>query len=667
MNPDSGFRWRFWPLLSGIAGLVLTLIYGLRHPEILAVRESLVCQWQEAAIDWPGLGMFLTALQVHSKAVASVLALFTLSWLAGVRVLGFLHGDRGGTLLPTGIGLGLVSIMVFALGLAGLLSVAGLLTGGFFLVLAGLAGGRVRIPAIPVLKPRILSGVILLFAIGGLLTCLYPEWYLDGLAWHLAIPERHLMDHKVVPLAHFFFSLFPMVGEMLYAAVLPFGGEEGAKMVNLGCGLAAAGAAGKLAMVLGVRSMSGPLIAILAFLSMPMMHLQNGVAFIDNIRTFLETLALIEVVSIWAEGRGNAAVAGSLMGLAFGVKYLSGYRAMLLALALALTPGMKKNRRLGAVLGFSLAGFLAALPWLVRGWLDGADPVYPMLAGARGAFGFGREEMKVWVQESRHFYAGAATLSSWLALPWNFYLDAAVGRFGSYTVGPLPAAFAVLLLGYRKWTAPALLVLGVCALEWIGWSVTSQVGRYLMPLFAAFFALAGWVSGGSPRAGKAATSIILVWSCFSLVLGSNHRCNLYQSYGLGGYTFGRLAGEDMAAARGFGRSDMKGLPPGKLLLFGDIPPLGTGRRWVGASGFNHPLVTTWARESADGRRLAVKARQAGVRGVVLSEKDAKLQSGRAPGYGTTARESRLVKNWMASLRRRGANRRLEFFEVLSGR
>jgi len=663
MNSGSSFRWRFWPLLSGFIGLGLVLFYGLKHPEILAVREALICQGQEAASSWPGWHKFLTGLLVHVKAVAAVLALFSLSWLAGSAILGVLRGDRAGMLLPLGLGLGVVSILIFAFGLLGLFSSGGFIIAAILLASAVIGAGTFRIPAITMRQPGIIGVALLLLLVGGFLSCLYPEWYLDGLAWHLAIPERHLMEHKIIPLAHFMFSLFPMVGEMLYAAVLPFGGEEAAKLVNYSCGMAAAASACRLATVLGGGVILSPLIAALAYVSMPMMHLQMGVSFIDNIRTFLETLALIEVVRIWQGGRGSAVVAGSLMGLAFGVKYLSGWRAVILMMALALIPNMNRRRRAMAMGLFVAGAIITALPWIIRGWLDGNDPFYPMLTGWEGAFGFGKGEMAAWVQESRHFYAGNTTIYSWLALPWNFFIDLTVGRFGSYTMGPMPMVFGLLLLGFRGWTRPALLVLTVCVVEWMAWSVTSQVGRYIMPMFAALFGLAAWAASESRRAEKSISLVILLWACFSFVLGSNHRCNLYQSYGLGGYTTGRLSSGDMRTARGFGRQDMAGLPPGKLLLFGDIPPLGIGRTWEGASGFNHPLVKTWARESADRRRLAIKVRQAGVNGVVYSGKDAERHFNRAPGYALTPRESRLAGKWMASLRQVGTNQRFVFYAV----
>jgi hypothetical protein len=275
--------------------------------------------------------------------------------------------------------------------------------------------------------------------------------------------------------------------------------------------------------------------------------------------------------------------------------------------------------------------------------------------------------MAVWVQESRHFYAGATTWHSWLALPWNFYLDLAVGRYGSYTAGPLLLAFAVVVAGFRAWRPPQMLVLAVCLVEWTAWSFTSQVARYIMPMFAAWFALGGAVAGGNPRMRKSLAIVALFWATLSLVLGANHRCNLDQDYGLGAYTFGRLNAGDMQSARGFGKKEMAGLPPGKLLLWGDIPPLGTGRRWVGASGFNHPLVKTWAGASTDLRRLRVKARQAGVRGVAYSAKAAGLHASRGPGYPLTAREERLVREWVSSLRRAGGNSRFVFYSVPPGR
>ena len=668
-NPDSGLNKEdaagsgLWLAIASLLGTLFVAYYAVRHPEVLALREAAICQAQYLAQGWAGFHRLAAALAVHLRAFASVAALFVLAWLAGSRVIGLCRGSGGGFLLPLGLGLGGISLLVLAQGFTGLLNVPVLLGAAVALFLACGRGGKLRFPVFPSLRPRFLTGMLALLVLFDLLMCLYPEWYLDGLAWHLAMPERSLMIHKVVFLPNFVFSLFPMGGEMVYASMMAFGGEEAAKMANLGCGVAAALAAGRLAVLLGAGNTGGAL-ASLVFISMPMSHLQNGVAFIDNIRTFLETLALGEVVRVWRGAPWRDSLGGGiLMGMAFGVKQLAAPRAGLLALSLLFVPRLGRGRRISAAAVFALGALAAALPWMARGWLEGADPVYPLLTGWKGAFMFGRDEMGAWVTESVHQVPEERTLAAWLTLPWRFSLDLYVGHYGSYTAGPLAFLLAMVIAVSGGWRPASLLVLALCAVEWVEWSLTSNIGRYLMPMMAAFYALGGWAIDRRVRPARSVVVVIMLWACCALFLRGVHRCNLYQEYGLANYMLGRSGGADMAVARGFDPAIMAKLPPGRLLLAGDIPPLGAGRPWTGASGFNLPLIKTWARESTGYDRFRVKVKQEGVRGVALSGKELVWHTRRGPGYALTAREERMVHRWLDGLRRVGSNSRFEFLSV----
>lgn len=663
MNSGSGFRWKFWPLFSGLTGLALVLAYALRHPEVLAVREALVCQWQAFASDWPGWGMFFPALGRHAMALAVSSAIILLSWIYGSAALRLFKRNNGGILLPAGLGLGLTAFTVYGAGLLGLFSRAGFALAGAALAVGAFRHGLPKLPPFAVPRPRKLLVFVLAFIFTDLLLCLYPEWYLDGLAWHLGLPERYLMAHKVVIMDYFVFSFVPMLGEMLYGIALAFGGEEGAKMVNLGCGVLAAFSAGRLVLIIDAGNKTGALLAVLAFVSMPMAHLQNGTAFIDNLRTLLELLAVAEIARLWNGGSGNPVIPGALMGLAFGAKYLSGPPAMLFAASFLAMSRRPVRDRLKSALIFLSVFTAVSIPWLARAWFQGGDPFYPMGPGWLAHLGMGRDELAVWVAESRHFGAGEQTLGWWLALPWNFFMDPMVGHYGSYTAGPLALFFIILLAGTAAWNPVSAFLLGICALEWLMWTFTSQIGRYLMPMVAILFALGGWSAGRNARASRVAVAVVLAWACLAMVLRFNHRCNLYQSHSMAGYTLGRLDDGAMREARGFGEKAMAGLPPGRLLLWGDIPPLGSGRTWVGSSGFNHPIVKTWAGASDSLRRFRIKLRQSGVRGMALSVEAADLQARRGPGYSLNARESRLVSGWMATLQRTGSTPRFVFYSI----
>jgi len=102
--------------------------------------------------------------------------------------------------------------------------------------------------------------------------------------------------------------------------------------------------------------------------------------------------------------------------------------------------------------------------------------------------------------------------------------------------------------------------------------------------------------------------------------------------------------------RGYG-ADFKKLPPGgRILLVGEDRNLGMDRPWSGGSEYNVQLVKTWAKESPDSRRFAIRTRQAGIGAVVFNVPRFNDSLGRAPAFALTARELAIVNPWWKRLR-----------------
>src|SRR6185436_8465893 len=125
------------------------------------------------------------------------------------------------------------------------------------------------------------------------------------------------------------------------------------------------------------------------------------------------TLAAVLLLTECTDGRPvprRAAVAGWLLGTAFGVKYLAAFAAGGAALALALAAP--------ALLGPVARG---ALPWLVavhaawgiRNWLDTGNPVYPY---ALGHWALEPETFRLHLQWARDWQAIHPWWTAWATL-----------------------------------------------------------------------------------------------------------------------------------------------------------------------------------------------------------------------------------------------------------
>ncbi len=483
--------------------------------------------------------------------------------------------------------------------------------------------------------------------------CLSPEWFYDGQVYHLGLPERFLMVHKFPVLPEHMLTFLPLNAEMLYGAALAFGGEEAAKLINLAyaglLALAVAGLARRLAP--GTAWVGG--LAALLVVTMPLAPVENEITFGDNVRALWETLALACVLDGLAGSRRGWLRAGAFAGCAMGSKYLAVIGAGVLFCAAATTAwrGPRRKRSFVPALAYFAVASAVVSPWLFRNWLAGGDPVYPFGLGLFPTIRYSPEEMGLWMADNRHYGVEGQTFARWLTLPYRVVIDLKDGDFGTFTTGPLFAAFLPLLVFRRAWPAGALAALGLIAVEWTCWSVSSQLIRYLLPALAALAALLAWgvaeMGRASPRHARLLLAAALAWSGCSLVARVLHRYNLEDMYGVYSFAAGRFAPGDAAAGRGYGAA-FRALPPGAVLLVGEDRVLGIGRRWKATSIFNEPLVRVWARECPSAGRVAVKARQAGVR-VALVNGDG-LNALRDRGFmAMSAREWGVLNGWWKSL------------------
>ncbi len=657
---QSGPQWFIPRRLVGpvvvVLGLALMGAYLTAEPNARALVEAFTLVGTVLVKNRMGPGRLVVMIHRHGGAAVAVGVVLLAAWRVGRRAGGWLARRGTGVGLErlvtrTALGLGGVSLAMLGLGLAGLLGFAPWVIAAGLLAPGGSGWARRRRSGGPV--PWVFLLPLGLLLLTDLVACLSPEWFTDGQTYHLALPERFLLTHKVPILPENLLSFLPLNTEMAYAAVLAVAralgahgsvAEEAAKMLNgvLGAGLAAA--VTLVALRLGATRWAAAG-GMLLFVAMPLTAVENEIAFADNSRALLETLAVLWILPV-GRRRGSLALAGVFAGLAMGSKYLSVISGGALVVVVAVWTGRLPWR-------FLLVATMTLAPWLVRNALAGNDPVYPFLPAVFAPLRYTGEELVRWMADNRHYGLTDQTFGSWLALPWRFCRQLNEDAFGTFGGHPLLLTLAPLLLMRRGWTRAAAAVLVVFGIGALAWSLTSELARYLLPALALWCALLGWglarLEGAVPRSRALVAGLLLFWSVPAGLLRIHHRINLDDTYGVLGEALG--AGSDAAvrARRGFGPA-LDALPPGDLLFVGEDRPLGARRRWRAASVYNRSLLKTWAAESADARRFLLKVRQGGrFTAVILNGGMFEASQARGPGFRLTPRELAVVNPWWKRL------------------
>ncbi len=303
------------------------------------------------------------------------------------------------------VGLWLVSLLVLAAGLAGIMNRAfyrflflGILVVFLFRLRRRRAGTTGILP-VEKAGRGILAGVPFLFlilpffllAFAGSLT---PPTSYDTLEYHLGAPSEYLKAGRITFLEGNVYSNFPGMMEMLYLLGLILKDDVTAKLVHFFLGAGTALAVYHLA-----RRYFSPVAALAAaliFYSYGQVNLLASQAYVDLGVTFFSLLSLAAFLN-WLTGeesgrRSWLALSGLLAGIAGSCKYSAlllhflPLAAMTAAVSFFFRPatagscrdkGCCFRRAAGGVLVFLLPALAALSPWLVKNLCFTGNPVYP--------------------------------------------------------------------------------------------------------------------------------------------------------------------------------------------------------------------------------------------------------------------------------------------------
>ncbi len=400
-RPDADARWR---LRLGVAWISAVLIaYYLVHPPFSSgFFAMLLTPAHHVALGW----------QVFLRLAGHLLDLFIACF---ILLLGTALGQviwRWSRLpavdetlrvaLGSGLGIGVLSLATFVLGLLGWLS--SWMVGGGLIICALLCirpgwwvlcwlGGRIR-QAWQAMRvgswlERFLWGSILFTILLLVLAALLPPTAWDALMYHLAVPAVDQERGRVLPDPANPQGYQPELVEMLYLDALFLHGDGAAAPIHAGFGLLSLLVLVALARRIGDPAHGAALALRTAalFLSMPSLVLVLGWPYIDGALVYYE-LAAIYALLCWWNGAGQHRIAwlilaGVLLGLGLDTKYTAAFALGALSLLVFWRAWRMECLRM-ALWGVAVlvgSAFLVGSPWLLRNLLMTGDPLFPYHLG----------------------------------------------------------------------------------------------------------------------------------------------------------------------------------------------------------------------------------------------------------------------------------------------
>lgn len=441
-----------------------------------------------------GVGLYGVARRSFSRLLADLdpAARFGLSGLLGLALLGFATFFFG--LIPGG--LRWVSIFAGAAAVLGFAEVWRATKAG------ELAFGK---PAGWTWAFVAALGLAFLFALVGVLgPSDMQDW--DSLAYHLAVPKLWLEAGRMEFIPYIHHSNFPFLIDNLYIAGLAWGGEAGAKAFSLL--YASFGCCALFGLARGRYGQAAGWWTALAFAAIPVTLWEAGTAYVDVGHGVWAGLAILFAAQALESPSSRRWVV--LAAICAGCAAASKYTGLQVAVAAALTllfaraasGSLVSGLKAAAIVGFAAVALCS--PWLIRNYVNLANPVYPFFHSVFQGRNWDDYRSKIYQNEQQTFGVGRSESGrDWKQLPHAALgLAYQPGRFvnpgqergmgfpaGALGAVGLAAGLVWLISGRsRTFELGALAATGVCFLFWFA---LSQQSRYGMIMAVPLCVLAG--------------------------------------------------------------------------------------------------------------------------------------------------------------------------------
>ncbi|MCE5313436.1 MAG: glycosyltransferase family 39 protein [Armatimonadota bacterium] len=401
-----------------------------------------------------------------------------------------------GLLIDTALGLGVLSLVIFAAAAAQLIVIVVPLVAIFALIyIIGLirghkSGGKQTTRS----RRRVgfASILLVILATAALIPALAPpsmsDW--DSLAYHLAVPKLWIERGGIYRIDFTSHSNFPMLVEMLYIPGLALNDPVAAKLINYWMGVMLVACV----MMLVKRHFdpeAAPLSAV-AFAGMPLVLWLATTAYID-LATALYTVLAVYLLLCYFDKAERPYLIGSAMAAGFAASTkMTGLVVVGLILTwLVIDRLFSKNRVFQWKRGLMFAGIALAVcsPWYIKSIIYTGNPVYPFFYSIFGGRNWTADLARQYATQQSLFGMGH-NLKAFLMLPYNLTMHSE--RFydipGLY-VGPI-LFIAVPILIFSKYRSRKLVGLALFFLAMlVSWFMLTHQSRYLVSGFAILAAL----------------------------------------------------------------------------------------------------------------------------------------------------------------------------------
>jgi hypothetical protein len=445
---------------------------------------------------------------------------------------------------------------------------------------------------------------------------LVPETGYDSLIQHLADPREYLRARRITFNDLSFLAQHPGGIEMLYAWLIPWGGDEAAKMLHAAFAIMTCWAFRHF-MRRYACARDATVLSLVLYLT-PFNGILSTRAYVDHGLVFYGAAALL---APW-----GSCMQGAFIGFAIGAKYLGGF--ILIGWAAAF---LASGAPAGAV-RIATAAAMGAVWWGARNWLNTGNPVYPFGFSVLGGLGWDAHSAREYSAELGS-YGSVEGVAGWLSIPWLAFVHDR-GALDDGSLGPLYLVFAPLLLlrGVAGRAIGNLRIL-VAAL-WVLWLVSPRQVRYALLLMPPTLAL---LATGMRRARDAwpvawrAGAMLLPAVLFVQFLISFAAIYVWVNplYVASGAMGGMEYLEHIIEPRDrrTGRSMYMDLIPrlsaalpasARTYMLGDAKVYYLPGRWSVNALFNPPLLARIVRQSFTGGDVARRLRQRGLTHVLYN-------------------------------------------------
>lgn len=396
------------------------------------------------------------------------------------------------------IGVGILAVITFFLGIIGLLYKSLFLT-SFVIILILYFKEILSLVAILFnsakgfdlkrIKPSLsfkgfLVFITLILVMLNFFSVFAPISEMDSIAYHLAVPKLFAMHHKIYYLPDIRLSNFPFFTEMLFTLGILLSDAHLAVMFTPFFSILSI--FGVYLFTKKFLSKRAALIASVIYYSLPIISERSSQAMVEIPLAFY-TLASLYTLFLWMESNNNswlittAIFSGFVAGIKltgpihiFSVFFIIGYWLLIRKhKSIAYT-----FKQLSIYLGISM---VIVLPWYIKNIAYTGNPVYPMMYNVFGGR-YWSPYLSEYLAKALNEYGFGRSFMDFILLPWNLTMHGTA--FDAVTgITPIFLAFVPFIFFQKENKNKSNFLLFYSLVFILHWFFLSQQSRYLLPIF----------------------------------------------------------------------------------------------------------------------------------------------------------------------------------------